>query len=49
MLYKIKTNAFSQTERFGLGRVPYNKWINMRKASRMEPMIKLGNTRLNNV
>lgn len=45
----MKTNAFSQAERFNLGRVPYNKWINMRKASSMESMIKLDNTRLNNV
>lgn len=49
MFYQMKTNAFSQAGRFSLGRVPYNKWINMRKASRMEPVIKLDNTRLNNV
>lgn len=45
----MKNSTFSQTERFSGAIVPYDKWINVKKASRMEPMIKLDNARLNNV
>lgn len=46
---QVDDNAVLKARRFSLGRVPCDKQLNMRKTSRVEPMIELENTRLNNV